>query len=130
MGSESRESGSAGVVILEHGQKCWLVPNICNILVMEEVEAIHISRWPSKICDQSSLVMRNKARKIQVSKCVLAVANQYKLTRSTPKSSSQMSQRQYSAKNTRYLGSCQYYCTSRGPANPRFGSDILVGRSP
>ena len=39
---KSRKSGPASVVILEHCQKCWLVSNIGDILIVKEVEALHI----------------------------------------------------------------------------------------
>lgn len=57
VGAVGRQSGPAGVVVLEHGQERGLVSDVCNVTIMQEVEPVHELRWAAVEADQVSLIV-------------------------------------------------------------------------
>jgi hypothetical protein len=48
-------------MVLEYSQESWLVSNVGDVLIMEEVESFNERSWASERCNQSGLIVRNEA---------------------------------------------------------------------
>jgi len=59
MGALGAEAGTAGVVILEYGKEGRLVANVCDILVVQEIQSLHEARWSTVKLNQSRLISRH-----------------------------------------------------------------------
>ena len=57
VGALGRESWPAGVVVLEHSEKGGFVADICDLLIVEEIESVDKSSWSAEGGDEGCLIV-------------------------------------------------------------------------
>ena len=60
--AQSRLGRAASVVILEDGEESRLVANICDLVVVQVVQAVNELLWAAEGADQFGLIVWNKER--------------------------------------------------------------------